>query len=281
MKIPNPNKILLNLLVFLGFTFGIILISGFDKSEVKLKEFNPEELFTQLSQGHIKNDKIMLSNPDSFEPLAKDVEKITKELNIKVEPKLKEISKSHSDNILLMRGTASHYADKFHGRQTASGEIFNMYDYSCAHKTLPFGTILKITNRVNGESVLVKVNDRGPYVNDRIIDLSYKAAKEIGNLGLPKIQAEGFNHKNFSVRDSTHYLAYSSEKDLNIIPKSDVKILSKTNDFNQAISFYKNLKSNSAINSAYIFIEANKKYHKNSEYCVGYVKPEVLFASQK
>lgn len=74
---------------------------------------------------------------------------------------------------------ASFYADKFHGRKTANGEIFNMYDFTAAHKTLPFNTILKITNIGNGKSVTVRVNDRGPFVAGREIDLSKAAAQKL------------------------------------------------------------------------------------------------------
>jgi len=75
---------------------------------------------------------------------------------------------------------ASWYGKDFHGRPTASGEIFNMYDYTAAHKTLPFGSRLKIINPKNGRSVVVRVNDRGPFVPGRDIDLSYAAARKIG-----------------------------------------------------------------------------------------------------
>ena len=77
-------------------------------------------------------------------------------------------------------GLASWYGEKFQGRTTASGELFNMYDYTAAHKTLPFGTIVTITNLKNGKSINVKVNDRGPYNSNRIMDISYQAAKAIG-----------------------------------------------------------------------------------------------------
>ncbi|KAB2878929.1 septal ring lytic transglycosylase RlpA family protein [bacterium] len=80
-------------------------------------------------------------------------------------------------------GTASYYADKFHGRKTASGETFNMHDLTAAHKTLPFGTIVKVTNLKNDKSVKLKINDRGPFVKDRIIDVSLAAAKELDMLG--------------------------------------------------------------------------------------------------
>lgn len=79
-----------------------------------------------------------------------------------------------------LSGTASWYGPKFHGRKTANGEKFNMYAFTAAHKTLPFNTYLKVTNLKNGKSVIVRVNDRGPFVKNRIIDLSYAAAHKIG-----------------------------------------------------------------------------------------------------
>lgn len=81
-----------------------------------------------------------------------------------------------------MQGMASYYGEKFHGRQTANGEIFDMYKKSAAHRTLPFGTVLQVTNMENNKSVIVKVNDRGPFKAGRILDLSFQAAKEIGML---------------------------------------------------------------------------------------------------
>lgn len=79
-----------------------------------------------------------------------------------------------------IEGEASYYGPGFDGKQTASGEIFDQDDYTCAHKTLPFGTKLKVVRKDNGESVEVRVNDRGPYVGDRILDLSVAAGKKIG-----------------------------------------------------------------------------------------------------
>jgi rare lipoprotein A len=83
-------------------------------------------------------------------------------------------------NNAVFKGMSSYYADKFDGKVTASGEIFNQALYTAAHKTLPFGTMLKVTRISNGKSVVVRVNDRGPFVEGRIIDLSLAAAKEIG-----------------------------------------------------------------------------------------------------
>ncbi len=76
-------------------------------------------------------------------------------------------------------GTASWYGSYFHGKETASGEAFNMYDLTAAHPTLPLGTYVKVTNLRNGRTLVVRVNDRGPVVEGRIIDLSYEAAREL------------------------------------------------------------------------------------------------------
>jgi len=77
------------------------------------------------------------------------------------------------------KGVASWYGSEFHGRPTASGEIYNMYDYTCAHREYPFGTKLKVINLKNNKDVVCTVNDRGPFVQGRDIDLSYASAKKI------------------------------------------------------------------------------------------------------
>jgi rare lipoprotein A len=83
----------------------------------------------------------------------------------------------------VQEGMASWYGKEFHGKQAASGEIFSMYDKSAAHKTLPFGTHVKVENLSNLREVIVRINDRGPFVKGRIIDLSHSAAREIGLVG--------------------------------------------------------------------------------------------------
>ena len=79
--------------------------------------------------------------------------------------------------------TASYYAEDFHGKRTSNGERFNMNDYTCAHKSLPFDTILRVTNLANGKTCNVRVNDRGPFVASREIDLSKAAAIKLGMIG--------------------------------------------------------------------------------------------------
>ena len=78
------------------------------------------------------------------------------------------------------RGIASWYGSYFHGWVTASGEIYDMHDLTAAHRTLPLGTVVRVTNAMNGTHVRVRINDRGPYVKGRILDLSFEAARRIG-----------------------------------------------------------------------------------------------------
>jgi rare lipoprotein A len=87
---------------------------------------------------------------------------------------------------------ASWYGREFHGKRTASGQPFNMHAFTCAHRTYPFGTRLKVTNPANGRTVHCVVNDRGPSSKDRDIDLSYAAAKKIGltKKGAAKVRIE-------------------------------------------------------------------------------------------
>lgn len=89
-------------------------------------------------------------------------------------------------------GFASYYSDKHHGKKTASGEKFDMFKLTAAHKTLPFGTRLKVTNTKNGKIVFVTVNDRGPYAKNRVIDLSFSAAKKLDMIksGTTKVSIE-------------------------------------------------------------------------------------------
>ncbi len=87
------------------------------------------------------------------------------------------------DMRILDTGIASWYGPDFHGRATANGETYNMNDLTAAHRTLPFNTMLRVENLDNGRSVVVRINDRGPYVGNRVIDLSRRAAQEIDMIG--------------------------------------------------------------------------------------------------
>lgn len=89
-------------------------------------------------------------------------------------------------------GLASWYGEDFHNRKTANGETYNMYDMTAAHKTLPLPSVVRVTNLENGRSVVVRVNDRGPFKKNRVIDLSRRAAEELDIIGsgLAKVKVE-------------------------------------------------------------------------------------------
>ena len=92
----------------------------------------------------------------------------------------KNTYKKFNSNTQTLRGISSWYGPNFHGKLTANGEIFDMYGTTAAHKTLPLNTIVRVTNLNNGKSIILKINDRGPYVGDRILDCSFGAAKKLG-----------------------------------------------------------------------------------------------------
>lgn len=99
---------------------------------------------------------------------------------------------SDAEVLLTLEGTASYYADDFHGKKTASGEVYNMYGISAAHPEFPFGTIVRVTNLKNNRSVILRINDRMPDFKGRILDLSLGAARELDSVkdGIINIRIE-------------------------------------------------------------------------------------------
>ena len=116
----------------------------------------------------------LLANPD-FSPSALEPQPDTAK---DAEPALGEFASEYQ------RGNASWYGPGFHGKRTASGERYDMNALTAAHRTLPFGTLVRVKSLVNGREVLVRITDRGPFIGGRILDLSRAAANELGMLGL-------------------------------------------------------------------------------------------------
>jgi len=110
------------------------------------------------------------------------------------------------------RGIASWYGKKFHGRKTSSGEIYNMYAMTAAHKTLPLHTYVRVTNLTNQKRIDVRINDRGPFVRGRIIDLSYAAAKKLGVVapGTAKVAIEALGVRRASAAGTAAESSYRS-----------------------------------------------------------------------
>jgi len=112
-----------------------------------------------------------------------------------VSPLKKNLRSKKSKNIKhrkVMSGVSSFYAEDFHGKLTANGEVYDMYGLTAAHKTLPLNTICRVTNMKNNKSLILRINDRGPYIKGRILDCSYGAAKKLGfvNDGTTEVKIE-------------------------------------------------------------------------------------------
>lgn len=155
----NYNEVILKSLIIVFLTLGIGGLVGFT---VLNSAYNDE------------NERILV---EEFVP------EVVKESNVNTTPVE-----------YINRGTmkASWYGPKFHGRMTANGEIYDQMALTAAHKSLKFGTLLKVTNTKNGRSVIVRINDRGPYIEGRDLDLSKGAAIELGLLkkGVARVKIE-------------------------------------------------------------------------------------------
>ncbi len=129
-------------------------------------------------------------------PLPEPVEEVTPEVApwVFIRPPLApaEPKPLATANPAVQLGRASWYGPRFHGRRTANGERFNKFHLTAAHRTLPFGTRVRVTNLQNGRNVVVRINDRGPYIQGRIIDLSYAAARQLGmhRQGITQVKVE-------------------------------------------------------------------------------------------
>ncbi|TET93381.1 MAG: septal ring lytic transglycosylase RlpA family protein [Desulfobacteraceae bacterium] len=115
----------------------------------------------------------------------------------------------------VQEGMASWYGKKFHGKKTSTGEIYNMYKKTAAHKTLPFGTYVKVENLSNLREVVVRINDRGPFVKDRIIDLSYGAGRQIGLVGpgVARVRLVALSRKIGRIKSGNDYMPLVEAKD--------------------------------------------------------------------
>jgi|GEM_PF-494564 len=173
-------------------------------------------------------------------------------------------SNQYRSDRFYQKGTASWYGREFHGKVTASGERFNMNNYTAAHKTLPFGTILEVRNLQNGKRVRIKINDRGPYRGNRIIDLSYAAAKELSMVGTGTAQVGinvikmGDNARNFGNNSSNRnrYVEPVSDRDISRNNSSSYNSYDNSNN--------KNYNSDSGYVDSSLKLQAGAFYSRNN-----------------
>lgn len=148
-----------------------------------------------ISFDELNNDSIPYHEPLAAREIIKKSQEKTKyntqeNVQIGVLDKLSNIAANSVRNF-TQTGAASWYGRQFHGKKTASGDVFDMHKFTAAHKTLPLNCLIRVTNKQNGKSIVVKVNDRGPFSSNRILDLSYGAAKQLGMTeGIAKVNIE-------------------------------------------------------------------------------------------
>lgn len=180
------------------------------------------------------------------------------------------------ESFLEQNGKASWYGPGFHGRRTASGERYDMHDFTAAHRTLPFGTIVKVTNPANGKTALVRITDRGPFCGNRIIDLSYAAAQYL-NVTVTKVKIEAFK----SVAPATETaemrsVAISPENDVVLVPFSEFSPIDSLADFTDARKKQESLQEKMTDQNVFLAMQSvvspSKRIAK-SKYYVGVLKP--------
>lgn len=162
-------------------------------------------------------------------------------------------------------GKSSWYGRQFHNRKTSSGEKFDMYGLSAAHRYLPLGSIIRVTNLNNNKSTLIRVNDCGPFVKSKIIDLSYTSADELNALGNPEVKIESLlpNDYLFMQRgDEEYYFGYSFELPLVCLPSDVIKFLDSSDDFNEAVEIYRDYLKSYPNQYVYLMVEAADKKFK-------------------
>ena len=155
-----------------------------DGSNLAARVINKDsQNFKSLSITERSGDQVRRQAISAKIDIAEDEPSVIEKLNTVASKTVRKFSQT---------GAASWYGRQFHGRKTASGETFDMNGLTAAHRTLPLNCYIRVTNKENGKSVVVKVNDRGPFHGNRVLDLSYGAAKRLGvtNAGVAKVSIE-------------------------------------------------------------------------------------------
>lgn len=152
------------------------------QSTSKPKQPNIDKILTELNKQHNNASSLVKS---ARQPVSLSINSSLLTHNTAVSPNDNVLERltavaSNTVNKFKQSGVASWYGRKFHGQQTASGEIFDMNAMTAAHRSLQFGCYVKVTNKDNGKTVVVKINDRGPFKGNRVLDLSQAAAEKIG-----------------------------------------------------------------------------------------------------
>ena len=274
-KLQLFNTEVLNLLNFVLLN-GVIILSYFKRNNVFLDRYRLVIMGVVICLLLLHNSSLKVKAQNLGFP----VEIKTGENYNTVVPKNIGFYNIGNRFMLEQTGQSSWYGKKFHNRKTANGERYDMYAYSAAHRDLPFGSIIKVTKTETGKSALLRVNDRGPYSKNRIIDMSYTSAEEIDALGVEEVKVESLmpNEETEFILDSIYYFGYSTTLPLVCIPSNIVKIIRKSQDFEEALNLYKLNAAENPGKLVYLFTKATKIVDKvvndTETYYVGVFDPD-------
>lgn len=177
-------------------------------------------------------------------------------------------------------GVATYYHNKFNGRKTSSGEQFSQNEFTCAHKKIKFGTILRVTNQTNNKSILVRVNDRGPFTRNRVIDLSRRAANFIEADGKTYVKIEGAKRVNKHLTNDIEefFNAYSIYSNIILSTRSKITFIDSTHSFSEVMESYLSLIGEAEYKNLFIFnqvVKTEKQKSTNTNYYLGYLKKTI------
>lgn len=178
-------------------------------------------------------------------------------------------------------GISSFYGKKFHNRKTSSGEKYLSNKFTAAHKFLPFGSIVKVTNEINKQSTIVIINDRGPFVRKRIIDISNIAAQKIGSSGIPPVTIQSIIRKKElekSIEDT--YFVFSINLEPLVLTIDNLNLLQEYSDFSEAVEILHELQSKYPYINYCIALTSQDYYgsypKEKRSYYLGIITPRTL-----
>ena len=182
-------------------------------------------------------------------------------------------------------GIASYYGNRFHNRKTASGLRYDMAKFTAAHRTINFGNILRITNQKSGLSTLAIINDRGPFIKKRILDLSKASAKQIEGIGIPKVKLETLNLPDSLPEFIANrlYLAFSIDCEPKFVDQSQIVLLRESNEFSEIVELLHQTRENTHSNEFYLIVKASNygTLSQDNQYWLGTIQPNNFLVRER
>lgn len=213
------------------------------------------------------------------QPLEITKDQILQEQKEILHRRLHEVTLNH---LFEQEGISSHYAKKFHKRKTSSGDIFFLDKYTAAHRKLPFGSIIRVINKSNQKSSLAIINDRGPFVRNRIIDLSGIVANKVGSSGIPPVKIQTILDTNDSLKiDDELFITFSLINPPQITLYEYINVLTQSADFTYLMDLLHNLQEKHPYLNYTISVASSQyfeSYRKERMYYLGIVSPDIYLS---